>query len=582
MDTRTSPDLGAVDRLPLGAFALDLVQGELLDANGRPAPLRRQALAVLRVLGERAGQVVGKDDLMRLVWPDVVVGEGSLAAAVADIRRVLGDDDHSRVRNVARRGYMLVPQEPAVASPAPAAGGPPAGQSAGSPGTPSAGSTEARRPRIRAWPALVACLLACLLAGLVAAAVWLPVHRPAASAADARPTLSLVVLPLATQGPADTAWFADALLGELITEVSRIYDTMVISRDTALTYRDRQLDPREVARELRVRWVVRGSVRYADGRVQLNLSLVDGESGAERWVDSLAADRAELPRLLGEFTQRLARLLVNEIYQSNAARAARLTPAQVTADDLAMQGIALWQRGMSRANVLAAMAFFDRAVAADPANLHGWGGVGYTRLHADMNGWLSDSDAARRRIAEAGARIEAIDPESFYGFQARVIAAFRQKDWPRMLAIAESWTQRQRHAHAFGSLGPALFFNDRPDEAIVALEQALRMSPRESFRAVWQNRIALAHYIAGRPALARQWSEDAQRTNPSLSWPPIHAAVLAESGEREAAQRAWDEFAARHPAFDSAVLLGHLPGTTPRYVEARERIVAALRSLGMR
>ena len=98
MDTRTSPDLGAVDRLPLGAFALDLVQGELLDANGRPAPLRRQALAVLRVLGERAGQVVGKDDLMRLVWPDVVVGEGSLAAAVADIRRVRGDDDASRAR----------------------------------------------------------------------------------------------------------------------------------------------------------------------------------------------------------------------------------------------------------------------------------------------------------------------------------------------------------------------------------------------------------------------------------------------------------------------------------------------------
>jgi TolB-like protein len=405
---------------------------------------------------------------------------------------------------------------------------------------------------------------------------------PAAKVADARPTLSLVVLPLAAEGPADTAWFADALLGELITEVSRIYDTMVISRETALTYRDRQVDPREVARELRVRWVVRGSVRYADSRVQLNLALVDGESGAQRWVDSLAADRAELPRLLGEFTQRLARLVINEMYRSNAARAARLTPAQVTADDLAMQGIALWQRGMTRDNVLAAMEFFDRAVAADPANLHGWGGVGYTRLHADMNGWLTDRDAARRRVAEAGARIEAIDPESYYGWQARVIAAYRLKDWPRMLALAESWTQRQRHAHAFGALGPALIFNDRPDEAIVALEQALRMSPRESFRAVWQNRIALAHYIAGRPALARQWSEDAQRTNPGLNWPPIHAVVLAELGEREAAQRAWDEFAARHPNFDSAALHGHLPGTTPRYVDARGRIVTALRSLGMR
>ena len=86
-----------------------MAAGELLSADRQPAGLRRQALEVLLVLGRRAGQVVSKDELMDLVWPDVVVGEGSLTQAIADVRRALGDTEHRLVRNVARRGYMLVP-----------------------------------------------------------------------------------------------------------------------------------------------------------------------------------------------------------------------------------------------------------------------------------------------------------------------------------------------------------------------------------------------------------------------------------------------------------------------------------------
>ena len=109
MNGHTSPDEMAAHRLPLGEFVLDLVAGELFTADGQLAGLRKQGLHVLLVLGRRAGQVVGKDELMRLVWPNVVVGEGSLTQAIADVRRALGDSGHRVIRNVARRGYMLVP-----------------------------------------------------------------------------------------------------------------------------------------------------------------------------------------------------------------------------------------------------------------------------------------------------------------------------------------------------------------------------------------------------------------------------------------------------------------------------------------
>ena len=102
----------AANRLLLGRCTLELTSGELRDAEGELAGLRKQALDVLLVLGRRAGEVINKDELMSQVWPKVVVGEGSLTQAIADIRRVLGDDGHRLVRNVARRGYMLVPDKP--------------------------------------------------------------------------------------------------------------------------------------------------------------------------------------------------------------------------------------------------------------------------------------------------------------------------------------------------------------------------------------------------------------------------------------------------------------------------------------
>ena len=98
----------------LSGFVLDLNRGELLTPEDQLAGLRKQALDVLLVLGARAGQVVSKEELMSSVWPDVVVGEGSLVQAIGDIRRVLGDTGHRLIRNVARRGYILVPEGPST------------------------------------------------------------------------------------------------------------------------------------------------------------------------------------------------------------------------------------------------------------------------------------------------------------------------------------------------------------------------------------------------------------------------------------------------------------------------------------
>lgn len=503
------------DRLALGSHTLDLAAGELLDAEGRPAPLRRQALELLCVLGQRAGEVVGKDELMDAVWRDVVVGETSLAQAVADIRRALGDSGHRLLRNVARRGYRLVPDD-------------------------------------------------------------------AAEAGEEVPALSIAVMPLRVEGAGDElGWFAEALHGDLVTEVALLRGALVISRDTVATYGTQPVDPRLVARELRVRHVVRGSLRVEGPTIRLNLALIDGTSGMQRWAEVFVVERARLAQGLADLAVQLGRVLHTAVLRSAVAQRAALSPLEVSADDLAMQAVALWCRGINAENLRSALPLLERAVALDPDSVRAWGGLTVLSLHAMLNGWLPDDDTVRERLAEAFEHLQRLDSESYFTDQARAIHAFMRRDWDGLLRVSSAAVARSPRPVPFATHGYALILNGQADEAVAALEQALRLSPRDPLLADWQYRLAFAHYLAGRLELADDWSRTAALSNPLLSWPPIHAAAMWELQQAGAAREAWQEHVGRHPQFDAGQVERRLPAGDERLLAARARLIASLRTLGM-
>ncbi|MDF2465813.1 MAG: putative response regulator [Ramlibacter sp.] len=577
----------ATNRLTLGEFVLDLEAGELFAAGGQLAGLRKQALDVLLALGRRPGQVVSKDELIQLVWPNVVVSEGSLTQAIADIRRVLGDSEHLVVRNVARRGYMLVPDElpPAAGDEAPS----PARDSPQAPAP--AVAVAMLRPRWRNAALLGGLLLAVLLAGggWLASRITRDAWQSPADLARAPlprevPPLSIIVLPLTLEGEASEAeWLADALHGDLVLAVAQLQNSLVIARDTASTYKGKAADPRQVAREMGVRHVVQGSLRREGERVRINLALIDGESGVQRWAETFGVERAELAQAVGDFAVAMERTLVAELYRSTARRSVTLSPAEVTADDLAMQGYALWYRGVTRENVLAARALFDRAVAMNPDSARAWGGVHFTTANMVFNGWTDDRAAALRRAEEATANLERLDRDGNYTYSSRVFLLVQKyRDYPAMLRQTTEWSERYRLPLAFGAHGMALVLNGRFDDAVPALERALRLGPRDPYRAEWQYRLALAHFGAGRYELARDWSQTAANTTPTLRWPPIHAAALLRLGRRDAAQQAFDEHMRRHPGFAAGQVTARFPSEEAAHSELRSRLIESLRELGMR
>jgi TolB-like protein len=394
--------------------------------------------------------------------------------------------------------------------------------------------------------------------------------------------LSIVVLPLTVEGDAtDIEWFADALHGDLVSEVATLPGSFVIARETASTFRDGTLDPRDVARELHVRYVVRGSLRREGTVVRLSLTLIDGESGRQRWAEKFTVERAQLSQALDEFVTALGRSLSIEVQRSAGDRSVALSPDEVSADDLAMRAYGLWFRGVTRENLVQAMALLEQAVARNPNSTRAWGGLVFMNLSGILNGWLPDRAAALRRIDEAAVQLDRLDPDSFFGYQAKVVQAFFRKDFPGMLRLSEPWAKNHRNPSAIGGYGMALVFNGRPDEGIAQLERSLRLSPRDVYRAEWQYRLAMAHFMLAQYEQAREWGQTAQASNPGWPWPPIHAAAMSRLGQQAEAKQVLDDFLKRNAGYDVNRIMQRLPGTEARFVEGRDRLVASLRELGM-
>ncbi len=563
MQREPSADLAAPDRLVWPGFVLDLGRGELLDASGQPTELRAQALKVLLRLGERAGQVVGKDDLMRRVWGDVVVTEDSLVQAVGDIRRVLGDAKHERVRTMPRRGYMLAidaaPASIATASAAPA------------PAAPSRGVT---------LPALLG--VACLLVA-VALAATMGVRLGAIGGAPTAPR-SLAILPFESDGGAED-WFVAGVTSDLTALLGSWADTTVIGRGSTAAYQGKNVDPRVVGRELGVAHLITGRARRDGDQVRLAVSLVETASGRTVWSELRDVPRGEIGALIGDVAGGIARSLVVEWGDAVAAASARrgLQPQQSRADDLAMQGMAELLRGVSRENWERSRQLFEQAVALDPMSRRGLAGVTMSNVNLVLWQWSNDPPRAIARARQALAQLDVIAPDLLITRLAHASMAYTRSDWAGLAAIAEQLVRHHpNEPTAYHHRCGALLRLARFDDAIAACQRAIRISPRDSRVPTWQGLLAFNQFQLGRYAEAEQSLRSSTTSNPRVPFYYVMlAAAIAEQGRRDEAARVLQDAMARHPDYRRGMITDYWVATDPRFLAGRDRIVARAGELGL-
>jgi len=186
-----------------------------------------------------------------------------------------------------------------------------------------------------------------------------PIPEPAAAR-----RLSIVVLPFTNlSSDPEQQYFADGITEDLTTDLSRLSSMLVISHNTAVTYRNKPVDTKLIGRELGVRYLLEGNVRRSSGRVRINAQLIDAETDAHLWAERFDGDTSDLFALQDEITSQIAFALNIELTVAEASRPTERTDAM----DYVFRGRALFQgRSPSRNSYAEAIRLLDRASALDP------------------------------------------------------------------------------------------------------------------------------------------------------------------------------------------------------------------------
>ena len=579
--------LAAEQRLALGGFVLDVTRGELLDTQGRPAGLRAQALKLLLVLGDHVGQVVSKEELQRRVWGDVIVTEDSIVQGIGDIRRVLGDEGHTLLRTVPRRGYLLDAQPAGrpsaavgAALPPSTGSGPPGDEVAAAAGVAPLGVGTRRR---RAWPAALAALALVFAAGAVGLLL-----REAPI-----PQRSLAILPFESDDPASAdAWFVDAITADVHAIIARWKSGLkVIGHGTMRRYKGQFADPREVGSELGVAHVLTGRVRRDGERVRIAVEMVETAGGRVVWTQPFDVERTELPGSIGDIAGGIGKALAIEIGDIVTERGRRLDTAQAEADDFAMRGWSVHLKGISANNFAQARQYFEQAVARDRQSIRGLAGLSITHSMDVSFTWSNDAAESMRRSKDALDRAEAIDPHAHMTLLARASYLLSSGDWSGQFAVSEELIRNfPNDPTSYHHRCSSLLRLGRFDESIPACERAIRISPNESRTPIWNGLIGMSEFMLGNYKAAAERARVPATANHNVAFYALFVAVaLAHDGQSDAARRAFDEFRQRHPTWDSRrVVRGWLivddpavSSADPKFVAGLQRIIATARELGL-
>lgn len=361
---------------------------------------------------------------------------------------------------------------------------------------------------------------------VVEAAPPLPVANPMA------PRLSIVVLPFSNLSTdRDQQYLADAITDDVTTDLSRIPDMVVISRNTAFAYADKPVDTRQIGRELNVRYVLQGSVRRFGKQLRINTQLIDAETDAHVWADRFDHDADDLFRLQDEVTGRIAVALNLELVGAEAARPTDNPDAR----SYILKGRAALYNytGSTHEGLTAAITHFERALALDSSSTDT---VALLALALVSRVLEQMSDSVGADIARAERLIDQVlqtAPRHAVAHFARgqVLRAQRRyeeaiPEYAMAIAVNRNWVV------AIAALGQCRFLAGAIEEAIPAQELAIRLSPRDPRLPNWYWRIGMVHLLQSRTAAALLWLERARSENPRLSGPHAWlASAYALAGE---------------------------------------------------
>jgi TolB-like protein/Tfp pilus assembly protein PilF len=413
---------------------------------------------------------------------------------------------------------------------------------------------------------------------------WSAVAHDSAPPPSSAPRLSIVVLPFANfGGDPEQEYFVDGVTESLTTDLSRINGAFVIARNTAFTFKGKAVDVKKLGRELNVRYVLEGSVQRGDKRLRVNVQLIDAETGNHLWAERFDKPVADLFDMQDEIVSRLANALDAELIAAEARRAER--SPHPDAMDLVFQGSAWYNKRLNPHWTAQARSFFEKAIALDPENIEAM--VGLARVDATLGAAVMTDDwSARFAAAEAAiTRVLSLAPNHarahwVLGF----VQTFTNRAAQGIAECEQALTLDRNLAGAHAHIGLAKLFLGRGGEAEAHINEAFRLSPRDTVAPRWMVWVGLAKAQLGADAEAVLWMRRGLEANRNYSVTHFDlAAVLARVGKLDEARASVKAGLALDPSF-TIRRYGDATNTrsdNPTYRAGRERVIEGMRLAGV-
>jgi adenylate cyclase len=319
----------------------------------------------------------------------------------------------------------------------------------------------------------------------------------------------------------------------LTTDLSRIADMFVISRNTAFTYRNKPVETKQIGRELNVRYVLEGSVRRLGNRARVNAQLIDAETDAHVWAERFDRATDDLFALQDEVTSRIAAALNLELLRAEAARPVE----NPDAFDYILRARAAHNKSATRENFAYAISLIERALTLDPSFPDAKALLAQVLAGRVLDQMTDTVTADIERAEQLVKETLAVTPRSplAHFAKAQILRCRNQfeaaiPEFEIAIGLNRNWVA------ALAALGLCKFFAGSIDEAIPAQEQAIRLSPRDPRIANWYWRIGMVHLLRSRTNEAILWIEKARNENPGAAGPHAWlASAYALEGETERA-----------------------------------------------
>jgi TolB-like protein len=476
----------AATKFTFEGFMLDLEQGSLCNDHGE-IELRPKSFQVLRYLVANAGRLVAKEELLQAMWPNVMVSEESLSRCISDVRSALQDVESRIIKTVPRRGYRFT-----------------------APVTASEASTT----------------------------------NPVASDAEvltAPGGPSIAVLPFANMsGDPEQEYFADGMVEEITTALSRFKNLLVIARNSSFTYKGKASDVKQVGRELGVRYVLEGSVRKAANRVRITTQLINASTGAHLWADRFEGAIEGIFELQDQVTKSVVGAITPTVERAEIGRAVLKPTDNLVAYDHYMRGIASAYR-WTNDGTSEALQHFSRAIELDPkfALAHALATSCYAWRKA--NGWAANSAceiAETKRLAENAIQLGQDDAQVLCWSGTGLAFVVGEVD-AGIALVQRAIRLNPNLMDAWLTSGLIRLVSGEWNLAVEHFAHAMRLSPFEPSLFMMQQGTASGHFYTGRYDEAAAWSAKSIGENPGYSsaW-RVAAASNAFLGRKEQAEKA--------------------------------------------